>query len=84
MTEEETVVAVNDLDPDEKELYFIAIIASILIDPQNIKMSSPEFNLSSNRQDSDQDQITKAFAQFKRMVGNISFDITYFDRNWFV
>lgn len=84
LTDDDTVVSINDLDPDEKELYFIAIIASILIDPQNIRMRTSEFELSANRSTSDQDQIKTAFTHFKRMVGTVTFDITEFERNWFV
>jgi len=84
LTDDDYVISINDLDPDEKELYFIAIIASILIDPQNIRMRTPEFELTANRSVSDQEQIKTAFAHFKRMIGNVSFDISEFERNWFV
>jgi hypothetical protein len=84
LSDSDTIIAINDTDPDEKELYFIAIIASILIDPQNIKMSIPEMSLSANRSESDQEQIKKAFTFFKRFIGNITFDMTKFDRNWFI
>lgn len=82
LTDDDFVVSINDRNPDEKELYFIAIIASILIDPQNIKISQPEFSLSANRNLSDQDQIKIAFTQFKRMIGNISFDQTFDERGF--
>lgn len=82
--EDDEIVALNDEAPDENELYFISIIASILIDPQNIRMRTPEFELSANRNESDQEQIKKAFAVFKRMIGNVSFDIIEFERNWFI
>lgn len=82
--DDDVVVAENDLDPEVKEIYFIALIASILIDPQNIKMSIPELSLSANRILSDQEQIKNAFTYFKRFVGNITFDITEFEKNWFV
>ena len=63
--DDDVVVAENDLDPEVKEIYFIALIASILIDPQNIKMSIPELSLSSNRTISDQEQIKNDFTYFK-------------------
>lgn len=84
VTDNDEVVSINDIDPDEKELYFIAIIASILIDPQNIRMRTPEFELTANRSVSDQEQIKMSFAHFKRMVGTVTFDITEFERNWFI
>lgn len=82
--DDDVVIAENDLDPETHEIYFIALIASILIDPQNIKMSIPELSLSSNRILSDQEQIKNAFTYFKRFVGSITFDITEFEKNWFV
>ena len=84
LTEDDVVIAINDLDPDEKEVYFIAIISSILIDPQNIRMRTPEFELTPNRTESDQEQIKKAFTVFKRFTGCVTFDPTWFDRNWFI
>lgn len=70
------VVAVNGIDPTISELYFIGLIASILIDPQNITVDiDGNFKLESNRDASDQEQISKAFAQFKRFVGTVDFEI---------
>lgn len=66
--------AINDYIPTTNELYFIAIIASILIDPQNIKINIPDLTLSAKRDISDQDQIKKAFANFKNFIGTISFE----------
>lgn len=71
------VVAVNDIDPTTNELYFICMIASILIDPQNISINTTDFKVTSNRNLSDQEQIAKAFAQFKRFVGTITFKHLY-------
>lgn len=78
-SDDENVISVNESDPDNNEIYFIAIIASILIDPQNIKMKTPEFELTPNRTDSDQEQIKKAFTQFKRLVGKVYFEINDID-----
>jgi len=78
------VVAINDLDPEPKEIYFIAIIASILIDPQNIEVRvGADFQLTANRNNSDQEQISLAFAQFRRFVGDVNFesdDFRFHDR----
>lgn len=71
---EESIVAINDYEPTIEELYFIALIASILIDPQNIKVSIPDLNISSRRDKSDQEQIKEAFAHFKNFIGTIDFE----------
>ena len=59
------IVAYNGIDPTIEELYFISTIASILIDPQNIRVSIPDLNISAKRDTSDQDQIKTSFANFK-------------------
>lgn len=74
LNEDEQIVCINDVDPTIPELYFITIIASILIDPQNIEIDTPEFKLTSNREDSDQEQIAKAFNKFQRFIGKVSFN----------
>jgi hypothetical protein len=71
---DDKIVSINDQNPTDDEVYFIAIIASILIDPQNIEISTPEFKMGRNREDSDQKQVSDAFAHFKRFVGNINFE----------
>ena len=68
------VVAINDLDPTTEELYIIAQIASILIDPQNVRIAIPDLSISAKRDKSDQDQIKEVFAYFKNFVGTIDFE----------
>lgn len=68
------VVAVNGYDPTTEELYFIALIASIVIDPQNIRVNIPDLNISAKRDMSDQDQIKTSFANFKNFIGTVSFE----------
>lgn len=68
------IVAINNYDPTSSELYFIAIIASIVVDPQNIKISIPDLNISAKRDESDQEQIKKAFRNFKDFIGTIDFE----------
>lgn len=70
------IVAIDDFDPTTNELYFISIISAILVDPQNISIKTSDFTLTAKRNISDQEQIAKAFAQFKRFVGSISFEIS--------
>lgn len=72
--EDDNILATDDLQPTIDELYFIAIIASIVIDPQNVEINTPEFKLTANRSESDQDQINKAFLQYKRLVGRVYFE----------
>lgn len=72
--ENDEIVANNDLKPTIQEVYFISLVASILIDPQNIEINTPEFKLTSNRSKSDQDQIKDAFEFFSRNLGEISFE----------
>ncbi len=68
------IVAINNYDPTIEELYFIATIASILIDPQNIKVSIPDLNISAKRDISDQEQIKISFRNFKNFVGTVDFE----------
>lgn len=76
------ILAINGTDPTADELYFIALIASILIDPQNISVNvDGSFKLEANRDTSDQEQISKAFAQFKRFVGKVDFELLEKDIN---
>lgn len=67
------ILAINDVNPTVSELNFIALIAAICIDPQNVGVDTPEFKITANREESDQTQIAKAFTQFKRFVGNVDF-----------
>ena len=69
LDDDDIIVAENSLNPTTEELYFIALIASILIDPQNIGLSTSDFKYNANRNLSDQEQIAQAFTQFKRFVG---------------
>lgn len=68
------VVAINDLDPTTEELYIIAQIASILIDPQNVRIAIPDLSISAKRDKSDQDQIKEVFTYFKNFIGTIDFE----------
>ncbi len=68
------IVAINGLDPTTEELYIIAQIASILIDPQNVRIAIPDLNMSAKRDKSDQEQIKEIFIHFKDFVGVIDFE----------
>lgn len=71
----ERIVAFNDLKPTINELYFIAIITSISIDPQNVDIDvDGAFRITATRDKTDQEQIAEAFTQFTRMIGSVSFE----------
>lgn len=74
INDDSNIVAENEYDPTTEEIYFISLISSILIDPQNIKISIPDLNISAKRDKSDQDQIKEAFRNFKNFVGTIDFE----------
>lgn len=67
------VVAVNDINPTLEEIYFISIVTSILVDPKNTDISIPDLRISAERDESDQQQIAKAFRNFTRFVGEVSY-----------
>ncbi len=69
------VVAENDLDPTTEEIYIIAQISSILIDPQNVRITIPDLSMSANRDKSDQEQIKDVFVYFTNFVGAIDFEV---------
>lgn len=75
VNDSDEVVAINDLDPTTEELYIIAQITSILIDPQNVKIAIPDLSMSAKRDKSDQDQIKEVFVYFKNFVGTIDFEV---------
>lgn len=70
---DDEIIAVDDANPTKEEIYFISIITSILIDPQNIDIQIPDLRLSAKRNKSDQEQIQEAFTSFSRFFGSISF-----------
>ena len=74
VNDDSKIVAVNNYDPTTEELYFIATIASIVIDPQNIKISIPDLSISPKRNMSDQEQIKISFRNFKNFIGSVNFD----------
>lgn len=71
---DDKIVAVNNYEPTTDELYFIATIASIVVDPQNIRISIPDLGISPKRDISDQEQIKVSFRNFMNFVGTINFE----------
>ena len=72
---DDKIVARNCVDPTVEELYFIATIASILIDPQNIRINIPDLSLSAKRDKSDQEQIKESFRNFQNFIGTVDFEL---------
>lgn len=71
----DNIVSINDTQPNIEELYFISMITAICIDPENVEVKiGTDFQLTANRDNSDQEQIAKAFAYFQRFVGKITFE----------
>ena len=75
------IVACNDHDPTIRELYFISIISSILIDPMNVEIKTPDFSITAQRDKSDRDQISEAFTRYQRFVGTLDFNERDYDNN---
>jgi hypothetical protein len=71
----DNILALNDTKPSMNELYFIAIIASILINPQNVKISIPDLTIDAKRVKSDVEQIKDAFVRFQSYLGDISAEL---------
>jgi len=75
INDQNKIVAINCVDPTIEELYFIATIVSILIDPQNIRINIPDLSLSAKRDISDQDQIKVSFRNFQNFIGTVDFEL---------
>lgn len=75
INDEDKIVAINCVDPTVDELYIIATIASILIDPQNIRINIPDLALSAKRDRSDQQQIMETIRNFQNFMGAVDFEL---------
>jgi len=67
------VTAVNDVGITIREQQFIAIITAINIDPQNVKIRTPEFEYTPPQHKSKQEQLMDAFMQFNRFIGSVEY-----------
>lgn len=74
VTSNDYIVADNDTNPTLKELNLICGITSIMLDPQNIDVSTPEYSISKLRDKSDQQQIKDVFRCFNRFAGEVTFN----------
>jgi hypothetical protein len=68
------VLTIDGVNPTSKECYEIAIITSILIDPQNIEIKTKDFTVTAMEKESKSDLIGKAMMQFTNWYGELSFD----------
>ena len=75
INDEDKIVAVNCVAPTIDELYIIATVASILIDPQNIRINIPDLSLSAKRDKSDQQQIMETIRNFQNFMGTVDFEL---------
>lgn len=67
------IVSTQGSNPLKNELRFIAIIASILIEPENIKITTKEFTITGKEERSRSEQVKDAFAKWTRNFGVIEF-----------
>lgn len=65
------VVTENGENPTEAEGDVIAIITAIDIDPQNIRIRTPEFTIEPTEKKSKQELIDDVFSVFQRHLGSI-------------
>jgi len=73
MNSSNEVVTKNGENPTEEEGDIISIITAIDIDPQNIRIRTPEFTLDASEKKSKSEQINDVFDQFMRSFGTIDF-----------
>lgn len=73
MNDSDKIVTVNGINPTVSELQFIAIIAAITIDPDNITIRTKEFTINGSTEKSKDDLIKDAFKNFTKNFGIINF-----------
>jgi hypothetical protein len=67
------ITATNDSGVTLREQQFIAIITSICIDPQNVKIKTPDIETTPPMHESKQDQLINAFQTFQRFMGSVEY-----------
>lgn len=73
MNDNDEIVTYNGVDPTVSELYFIAIIAAISIDPDNVTIKTKEFTINGSTEKSKDELIQDAFRNFQKNFGIINF-----------
>lgn len=69
--DDDDVVAINDVNPTTEEQYLIALITATEIDPNNARLSTPDFSYTGEENKSKKEQIGDIFRNWQRFVGNI-------------
>ncbi len=73
MNSNDEIITVNGINPTVSELQFIAIIAAITIDPDNITIKTKEFTINGTTEKSKDELIREAFTNFQKNFGIINF-----------
>jgi hypothetical protein len=68
------ILTIDGVNLTARESYEVAIITSIIIDPQNIEIRTKDFTVTSMEKESKSDLIGKAMTQFTNFYGEFSFD----------
>lgn len=68
------IVTSNGENPCRSEYNIIALVTAIHIDPDNVNIRTPEFQLSAKQDKSKKDQISETIARFQRYVGEFHFE----------
>lgn len=71
------ILSIDEVNPTAKECYQIAIITSIIIDPQNIDIKMKDLTVTATEKEGKSDLIGKAMTQFTSWLGEFSFDEEY-------
>lgn len=67
------IITYNGINPTVPELQFIAIIAGITIDPDNITIKTKEFTINGSTEKSKDELIKEAFKNFRKNFGILNF-----------
>ena len=67
------ITSTNDSGVTIREQQFIAVIVAIMIDPQNVKIKTPDFEYTPPMHESKQDQLINAFQTFQRFIGSVTY-----------
>jgi len=73
MNDSDEVVTLNGKNPTEEEGNVIARVTAIDIDPQNIKIRTPDFTIDASEKKSKTEQIDDVLTHFMRNFGVIDF-----------
>jgi hypothetical protein len=68
------VLTIDGINPTVKECYEIAIITTIIIDPENIEIRTKDFTVTATNKESKTDLIQHALIQFTTWYGELTFE----------